>query len=92
MMCESTLETGTSCHIAYAYVEGTCRMRSKTIKRFAILIVVLGLIGGAGFFAQRFQIKRLAQSVVEQADHAKKKGDLAQGRDAFEGALAKRPR
>jgi hypothetical protein len=22
MMCESTLETGTSCHIAYAYVEG----------------------------------------------------------------------
>ena len=47
-------------------VEDHVVMRAKTIKRWAILIAVLSLIGGTGFFTQRFQITRLAKSVVER--------------------------
>src|ERR1035438_787774 len=52
-------------------------MRSKTIKRLAILIAVLGLIGGTSFFVRAFQIKRMARDRVKEADHAQKEGDLA---------------
>ena len=66
-------------------------MRSKTVKRLAILIAVLGLIGGTGFVAQRVQIKRLAQSVVEQADQAEKAGDLAKAELLLKGHLQNVP-
>ena len=35
-------------------------MKATTVKRLAILIAVLSLVGGTGFIAQRFQVKRLA--------------------------------
>ena len=66
-------------------------MRSKTVKRLAILIAVIGLIGGTGFVAQRVQIKRLAQSVVEQADQAKKAGDLEKAELLLKGHLQNVP-
>ncbi len=66
-------------------------MRSKTVKRLAILIAVLGLIGGTGFVAQRAQIRRLAQSVVEQADQAKKAGDLEKAELLLKGHLQNVP-
>jgi cellulose synthase operon protein C len=62
-------------------------MRWKTVKRLAILIAVLGLIGGTGFFVHGFQIQRLARSVVEQADRAWKKGDLAKAELLLRGHL-----
>ena len=66
-------------------------MRSKTVKRLAILIAVLGLIGGTGFFVHGFQIQRLARSVVEQADRAKKEGDLAKAELLLKGHLVNVP-
>jgi cellulose synthase operon protein C len=51
-------------------------MRATTLKRWSILIVVLSLIGGLAVLIQQFQIKRLAQSVAEQADSAAKEGDF----------------
>jgi len=66
-------------------------MRSKTVKRLAILIAVLGLIGGTSFFVHGFQMKRLARSVVEEADRAKKEGDLAKAELLLKGHLVNVP-
>ena len=66
-------------------------MRLTTIKRLAILIAVLGLIGGTGFAVQRAQIKRMAQSVAEQADRAKKEGDLAKAEELLKQHLQNVP-
>ena len=52
-------------------------MWAKTIKRWLIFITVLSLIAMAGFFTQRFQVSRLAKSMVEQADNALHEGDFA---------------
>ena len=59
-------------------VEGYVVMRSKIIKRWAIFIAVLSLIGGTGFFTQRFQVTRQAKSVEAKADAAVKDGDFAE--------------
>jgi cellulose synthase operon protein C len=66
-------------------------MRGKTVKRLAILIAVVGLIGGTGFFVHAFQIQRLARSVVEQADRAEEKGDLAKAELLLKGHLINLP-
>ena len=58
-------------------------MRAKTIKRWAILIAVLSLIGGTGFFTQRFQITKLAKAVADKADDAVKKGDFAKAEKLY---------
>ena len=58
-------------------------MTAKTIKRWAIFIAGLSLIGGTGFFTQRFQVTRLAKSVAEQADSAVKKGDFAKAEKLY---------
>ena len=36
-------------------------MKARTAKRLAILIAVLSLVGGTGFFTQRYQVNRLAR-------------------------------
>ena len=51
-------------------------MNARTAQRLAILIAVLGLIGGTGFFTQRYQVDRLAKRQLQKADLAVKKGDL----------------
>ena len=58
-------------------VEGSFDMRAKIIKRWAIFIAVLSLIGGTGFFTHGLQITRQAKSVDEKADTAVKNGDFA---------------
>jgi cellulose synthase operon protein C len=58
-------------------------MRAKIIKRWAILVAVLSLIGGTGFLTQRFQVTRLAQSVAEQADSAVKQGEFAKAQQLY---------
>ena len=62
-------------------------MRAKIIKRWAIFIAVLSLIGGTGFFTQQLQITRQAKSVESKADTAVKEGDFATGRAAVPGTF-----
>ena len=72
-------------------VEGYVVMRAKIIKRWAIFIAVLSLIGGTGFFTQRFQITRKARSVEEKADAAVKAGEFAQAEGLYREHLAVLP-
>jgi hypothetical protein len=58
-------------------------MRAKIIKRWAIFIAILSLIGGTGFFTQQFQISRKAKSVEEKADAAVKAGEFAQAEGLY---------
>ena len=58
-------------------------MRVKTIKRGAILIAVLSLIAGTGFFTQRFQVTRLAKAKADEADDAVKKGKFAKAEQLY---------
>ena len=53
-------------------------MTAKTIQRLAILIVILGLIGGAAYWAQQYQLTRMAALVAARAQLAEEKGDLAE--------------
>jgi cellulose synthase operon protein C len=53
-------------------------MTAKTIKRLAILITIMGLIGGAAFWAQRYQLTKMAASVVARAQLAEKAGNLSE--------------
>lgn len=52
-------------------------MNGRTAQRLAILIAVLSLIGGTGFFTQRYQVDRLAKRQLEKAALAVKQGDFA---------------
>ena len=61
-------------------------MRTKTIKRLAILIAVLSLVGGTGFFIQQLQVEKMGRSVIKKAELAEKAGDFADGREALRGA------
>ena len=63
-------------------------MRATHVKRLAILIAVLVLIIGSSVLAQRFQIKRLAQSVAKQADSAAKAGDFEKAEKLYREHLA----
>ncbi|MGO9469895.1 MAG: tetratricopeptide repeat protein [Isosphaeraceae bacterium] len=53
-------------------------MTAKTIKRLAMLIIILGLIGGAAFWAQRYQLTKMAASVAARAKLAEKTGNLSE--------------
>ena len=52
-------------------------MRSKTVKRLAILIGVLGLIGAFVFYRQSEQIARNAREVSDRAKEAEKDKNFA---------------
>ena len=52
-------------------------MKARTAQRLAILIVVLSLIGGTGFFTERYQVGRLASKQLERAELAIKAKDFA---------------
>ena len=53
-------------------------MRATTVKRLAILIAVLGLIGGTGYFAWGYQIDRMGRSVLEKARLAAEAGKFVE--------------
>ena len=59
-------------------------MNATTVKRLAILIAVLSLVGGLGFFTQRFQVERVARSVIEEAERAEKKGNLIEAEQLYQ--------
>ena len=58
-------------------------MRAKTVKRWLIFITVVALLTGAGVFAQRLQITRLAKSKIEQADTLVKDGDFSKAEKLY---------
>ncbi len=58
-------------------------MMVKTAQRLAVLVSVLILVGGTGFFTQRFQINRLAQRELGKAELAFKEGDFARAETLF---------
>jgi tetratricopeptide (TPR) repeat protein len=58
-------------------------MRAKTIKRLAILIAVLSLVGGTGFFTQQYQVTKLAHTVADRAAQAEKEGDFAKAEELY---------
>jgi tetratricopeptide (TPR) repeat protein len=62
-------------------------MKARTAQRLAILIAVLSLVGGTGFFTQRYQVDRLARKQLEKADLAVKEGDLAKAVTLFKEHL-----
>ena len=52
-------------------------MRAKTVKRLAILIAVFVLIGGGAYPLWRFQVRKTARGVIEQAEKAVEEKDYA---------------
>ena len=52
-------------------------MKAKTIKRLGILIAVLSLVGGTGFYTQQIRVKQTANAELTRADAAAKEGDFA---------------
>ena len=58
-------------------------MKLKTVKRLAILIVVLSMVGGTSVFTQRIQVQRLARNELEKAELALKKGNFVEAERLF---------
>ena len=58
-------------------------MRVKTAKRLGILISVVILVGATGFYAQRYQLSRLAKKEFEKATLAFQEGDFARAEALF---------
>ena len=62
-------------------------MKATTVKRLAILIAVLSLLGGTGFIAHEIQVERLGQNEIKKAKSAIKKGDFAKAEMQFRNYL-----
>ena len=58
-------------------------MKLRTAKRLALLIGVVVLVGVTGFFAQRYQLNRLAQRELKRAELAYQEGDFAKAEMLF---------
>ena len=63
-------------------------MRAKTLKRLAILIAVLSLVGGTGFLTQQIQVKRMARTELDKAALALEKRDFVKAQMLFREHLA----
>ena len=62
-------------------------MKATTVKRLAILIAVLSLLGGTSFFAHEIQVKRLGQNEIKKARSANEAGDFATAEMRFRNYL-----
>ena len=62
-------------------------MTAKTIKRLALLIIVLGLISGAAIWAQRYQLTKMAASIAARAKLAEKTGKLSEAERLYQQHL-----
>ena len=58
-------------------------MWTKTVRRLAILLVIISLVGGTAFAIQRWQVNRLAKSLVDQAERAASEGDFSKAEQLY---------
>ena len=58
-------------------------MGAKTSKRLAILVAVIGILGGAAYFTRQFQVSRMAHSMVAQAEQAEQTGDYVKAVELY---------
>lgn len=66
-------------------------MGNKTVKRLAILIGIIAILGGGGYLLWAFQVERLAHGVVAQAEQAEKEGKYEQAIELYRQHLAVMP-
>jgi predicted TPR repeat methyltransferase len=66
-------------------------MGPKTIKRLAIMISVVLVAGVAIFFIQRYQVTRMAQLVLDDAEQAERDGDFEEAARIYQERLALNP-
>ena len=66
-------------------------MGNKTVKRVGILLGIAVLLGGTSFALWRFQVERMAQSVVAQAEKAEAEGDYARAVELYREHLTVMP-
>ena len=62
-------------------------MKATTVKRFAILIAVLGLLGGTGFIVHEKQVERLGRNEIKEARSAFEEGEFAKAEMRFRNYL-----
>lgn len=62
-------------------------MKATTVKRLAILIAVLGLLGGTSFFARDIQVKKLGRNEIKKAKSAVEEGNFATAEMRFRNYL-----
>jgi tetratricopeptide (TPR) repeat protein len=62
-------------------------MTAKTIKRLAILTAILGLIGGTAIWAQRYQLNKMAASVIARAKRAEEKREFSEAERLYQQHL-----
>ena len=65
-------------------------MGNKTVMRLAILIGVIALVGGGGYFLWAFQVEKMAHGVVARADAAEKEGKYAEAEELYTRAPGRR--
>src|SRR5262245_44747905 len=58
-------------------------MGKKTVKRLAVLIGVIALVGGGGYVRWRFQVERMARDVINQAERAEQQADYAKAQELY---------
>jgi tetratricopeptide (TPR) repeat protein len=58
-------------------------MGKKTVKRLAILLGGIVLLGGGSYVLWAFQVERMARSVVEQAKRAEQQGDYDKAKELY---------
>jgi predicted Zn-dependent protease len=63
-------------------------MTVKTIQRFAVLIAILGIFGGAAIWTQQYQLTNMAHQVVTRARLAEEKGDFSEADRLYQQHLA----
>jgi cellulose synthase operon protein C len=62
-------------------------MKAMSVKRLAILIAVLSLLGGAGFIVHKKQVERLGRNEIKKAKSACENGDFANAEMQFRNYL-----
>jgi hypothetical protein len=62
-------------------------MKAMSVKRLAILIAVLSLLGGAGFIVHKKQVERLGRNEIKEARSAFTKGEFANAEMQFRNYL-----
>ncbi len=63
-------------------------MGKKTVKRLAILLGGIVLLGGGGYVLWAFQVERMARSVVERAKRAEQQGDYDKAKQLYQQHLS----